>query len=122
MFSGGCTLEAAEEICDADIDTLQSLIDKSLVREEDGPGGEPRYVMLETIREFALERLEARDDAKDLRRRHAEHCSFDSERLQQVEVVETEPGAHTMCWDADRSSLYVFCPASDGAVVYEERA
>ncbi len=49
-------------------------------------------------------------------------CSFDSERLQQVEVVETEPGAHTMCWDADRSSLYVFCPASDGAVVYEERA
>jgi hypothetical protein len=37
-------------------------------------------------------------------------CSFDSERLRPVEVVETEPGAHTMCWDADRSSLFVFCP------------
>src|SRR4029078_312731 len=55
IFRGGCTLEAAEEICQADIDTLQSLIDKSLLRRQ----GE-RFWMLETIREYAAEQL-ARD-------------------------------------------------------------
>jgi predicted ATPase len=65
VFTGGCTLDAAEEVCDADLDTLQSLVDKSLVRH----GGE-RYWMLETIREYAAEQLGG-DDA--LRRRHAEY-------------------------------------------------
>ena len=54
VFAGGCNLEAAEEIADADLDTLQSLVEKSLLRFSDG-----RYWMLETIREYALERLEA---------------------------------------------------------------
>jgi DNA-binding beta-propeller fold protein YncE len=49
-------------------------------------------------------------------------CSFDSELLQQLETVETEQGAHTTCWDPDGRSLYVFCPASSGAAVYEEHA
>lgn len=49
-------------------------------------------------------------------------CSFDSERLQPVELVETEPGAHAICWDADRRSLYAFCPKSSGAAICEERA
>ena len=49
-------------------------------------------------------------------------CSFHSDRLQPVEVVETELGAHTMCWDPEHSSLYVFCPMSSGAAIYEERA
>jgi len=49
-------------------------------------------------------------------------CSFDSERLEQLETVETEPGAHTTCWDRTDRCLYVFCPASGGAAVYEERA
>jgi DNA-binding beta-propeller fold protein YncE len=49
-------------------------------------------------------------------------CSFDSERLEQVEVVATEPGAHTIGWDPDGRCLYVFCPASCGALVFEERA
>ncbi len=49
-------------------------------------------------------------------------CSFDSERLERVEVVETEPGAHTIGWDPDGRCLYVFCPASGGAMVFEERA
>jgi predicted ATPase/class 3 adenylate cyclase len=56
VFAGGCTLEAAEEVCDADLDTLQSLVEKSLVRFSDG-----RYWMLETIREYAAERLERED-------------------------------------------------------------
>jgi DNA-binding beta-propeller fold protein YncE len=49
-------------------------------------------------------------------------CIFDSERLEQLESVETEQGAHTSCWDPISQCLYVFCPASGGAAVYEERA
>jgi DNA-binding beta-propeller fold protein YncE len=48
-------------------------------------------------------------------------CSFDSERLEQLETVETERGAHTSGWDPVDRCLYVFCPASGGAAVYEER-
>jgi len=68
VFRGGCSLEAAEEVADADLDTLQSLVDKSLLRHS-----EERFWMLETIREYGLERLEASGDAEDVRRRHADH-------------------------------------------------
>jgi predicted ATPase len=61
VFRGGCTLEAAEEVTDADVDTLQSLVDKSLLRRTGD-----RYWMLETIREFAAERTD-----EEVRRRHA---------------------------------------------------
>jgi predicted ATPase/class 3 adenylate cyclase len=66
VFAGGCTLEAAEEVADADLDALQSLVDKSLLRH-----AEERFWMLETMREFALERLEKSGGAEDLRHRHA---------------------------------------------------
>ena len=72
VFRGGCTLETAELVCDADLDTLASLLDKSLLRRRTGPLGEERYWMLETIREFALERLHEVGLEDDLRRRHAE--------------------------------------------------
>jgi DNA-binding beta-propeller fold protein YncE len=49
-------------------------------------------------------------------------CSFDSDRLEPVEMVETEPGAHTIGWDPEGRRLYAFCPASGGAMVFEERA
>src|SRR5262245_1129018 len=52
VFTGGWTLDAAEEVCDCDLDTLASLVDKSLVREREG-----RFSMLETIREYMRERL-----------------------------------------------------------------
>jgi predicted ATPase len=65
-FAGGCTLEAAEAICDADLDLLQSLVDKSLVRHTGA-----RFWMLETIREYAEERLDELPDAEDIRARHA---------------------------------------------------
>ena len=48
-------------------------------------------------------------------------CSFDSERLEPLETIETEPGAHTSGWDPVDRCLYVFCPGSGGAAVYEER-
>ena len=57
VFAGGCTLEAAEAVCGADIDTLQSLVEKSLLR-----FSAERYWMLETIREYARERLRGRRD------------------------------------------------------------
>ncbi|HEX9738087.1 MAG TPA: adenylate/guanylate cyclase domain-containing protein [Candidatus Limnocylindria bacterium] len=68
VFVGGATLEAAEHVAEADLDTLQSLVDRSLVRRT----GE-RFWMLETIREFAVERLAASGEADELRRRFAEH-------------------------------------------------
>jgi DNA-binding beta-propeller fold protein YncE len=49
-------------------------------------------------------------------------CSFDSDRLEQLETVATEPGAHTLGWDPDGRCLYVFCPERCGALVLEERA
>ena len=59
VFAGGFTLEAAEEVCDAELDTITSLVDKSLVRHE-----EERFRMLETIREFARGRLDERTFAE----------------------------------------------------------
>jgi tetratricopeptide (TPR) repeat protein len=67
VFPGGCTLEAAENVCDADIDLLQSLLEKSLLRRT-----AERYWMLETIREFAAERLADLPGASELRRRQAD--------------------------------------------------
>jgi predicted ATPase len=61
VFRGAYTLAAAEAVCDADLDDLQSLLDKSLVRRRDD-GGEPRFWMLETIRAFAAEQLGATPD------------------------------------------------------------
>jgi predicted ATPase len=69
VFAGGCTLETAEAVCEADLDTLESLVDKSLLRIREAD----RFWMLETIREYAAERLEESGDADDLRQRHAEH-------------------------------------------------
>ena len=68
VFAGGCTLEAAEAVCGADLDTLQSLVEKSLVRVRD----EGRFWMLETIRELALERLAESGEEEALRRAHTE--------------------------------------------------
>jgi predicted ATPase/class 3 adenylate cyclase/Tfp pilus assembly protein PilF len=68
VFERGCTLEAGEAVCDADVDTLGSLLDKNLLRRD-----ESRYRMLETIREFARERFDEAADADEIRRRHAEH-------------------------------------------------
>jgi predicted ATPase len=72
VFSGGCTYETAEHIVDADPDTLQSLLDKSLLRKRDSRAG-PRYWMLETVREYAADALEASGEADAIRLRHAKH-------------------------------------------------
>jgi predicted ATPase/DNA-binding SARP family transcriptional activator len=78
VFVGGCTLEAAEAVCAGEEDLerdilagVEALITQSLLRQE-GPGAEPRFVMLETIREYASERLRESSEAEALRRQHAQ--------------------------------------------------
>jgi tetratricopeptide (TPR) repeat protein len=66
VFVGGCTLEAAESVCDVSLESLATLVDNNLLRRRDG-----RFMMLETVRHFAAERLEEAG-AEEVRRRHAE--------------------------------------------------
>jgi predicted ATPase/class 3 adenylate cyclase len=67
VFAGTFSLEAAEVICDADLDDLSAIVDLSLLKAT----GEGRFLLLETIREFAAERLEDAADGEEIRRRHA---------------------------------------------------
>jgi predicted ATPase/class 3 adenylate cyclase len=73
VFAGGCRLDGAEKVGDPEgtlellvIDGLASLIDKSLLHQTEDPDGEPRYWMLETIREFAAERRSSDEDAEQI--------------------------------------------------------
>jgi predicted ATPase/class 3 adenylate cyclase len=79
VFAGGCTYEAAEDVAGADPDTLQSLFDKNLVRRREADDA-PRFWMLETIREYAAERLEHGDDEEMIRGRHLDHFLALAER------------------------------------------
>jgi predicted ATPase len=78
VFVGGCTLEGVEAVCNtkADLeldllDGMSSMVDKSLLQQLEQPNGESRFTMLETIREYAKEKLEATSEAKLIRRTHA---------------------------------------------------
>ena len=85
VFVGGATLDAVEAVCwtrttrtragpsDEAIDGLGSLLDKSLVRRRDAASGEPRFAMLQTIREYAVERLRADGGLDESRERHASY-------------------------------------------------
>ena len=75
VFAGGCTIEAAQTVCGDELDVvdgLASLTEKGLTRLE-GSDEEPRFTMLETIREYAAEHLELSEEASTLHRHHAEH-------------------------------------------------
>jgi predicted ATPase/DNA-binding SARP family transcriptional activator len=88
VFAGGCTLASAEAVCEAELDTLASLVDKSLLRCE----GE-RYSMLATIREYAQELLRVSGEANEVNRRHAEHFLALAEEVrptQRVDPLEAE--------------------------------
>jgi predicted ATPase/DNA-binding CsgD family transcriptional regulator len=89
IFTDGRSIDAVEAICtpglDLDvIDGLESLLNKSLLIQKEGTGGEPRFFMLETIHEYAYESLLASGEYKLIRRRHLEYF---------LELVEDlEPG------------------------------
>jgi predicted ATPase/class 3 adenylate cyclase len=77
VFIGGANLEAIERVCGDvmagdPLNAVESLVDKSLLRQVEGMGGEPRFRMLETIREFAIDQARASGMWDELRRRHAE--------------------------------------------------
>jgi predicted ATPase/serine/threonine protein kinase len=81
VFVGGCTLESAEAVCDAKgdlgldvLDGMASMVDKSLMQQVQQSQGESRFIMLETIREYALEKLEESGEAPATKRAHAAYC------------------------------------------------
>jgi predicted ATPase/class 3 adenylate cyclase len=78
VFVDGCTIEAAEVVCRAAgelegdlVDGLVSLVDKSMLRQEEQAEGEPRFRMLQVLREFGLECLDTAGEAEVMRRAHA---------------------------------------------------
>ena len=100
VFVGGCMVDAVEAAAGDNparvsvLDQLGSLLDKSLLREVEGTDGEPRFVMLETLREFGLERLEASGEQEMIRYRHAnfflslaEQAEAGSESVEQVQWI-----------------------------------
>lgn len=97
VFAGGATLEAAEAVCkdssgaNADVEEgVGALVDNSLLRQLEQPGGEPRFVMLETIREYGLERLRADGRDEEALLRHARHF------LELAERADTELGGELL--------------------------
>src|SRR5262249_38201081 len=101
VFVGGCTLEAVEAVCQAVddpaagakpslevLDGVASLVDKSLLHQEEQASGEPRVRMLETVREYGLECLPASGEALAVRRAHADHYLA---LIEAVEPVLTGP-------------------------------
>jgi predicted ATPase len=103
VFSAGCTLEAINAICGASseidlVDPLEALVDNSLVTQEEGLNGAPRFRMLETVRAYAWERLAASGEDAEVQRRHADYylglvkatgaLLFASERTQARQAAE----------------------------------
>jgi tetratricopeptide (TPR) repeat protein len=110
VFAGGWTLETAEAVCGDDgldvLETLSSLVDKSLVRRVRRPSGEARFTMLETIREYAGELLEASGEGETLRRRHCENILARAEEGSAAWHAGADP--HTSLFavlDADHDNL-----------------
>jgi len=99
VFQGGRTIEAVEAVCCHNLpidvlDGLASLFNKNLLRQEGGPEGEPRFTMLETIHEYARERLQESGEVEDIQRQHAEYFTVLAERAE----PHTRGGPEQMRW------------------------
>jgi predicted ATPase/DNA-binding SARP family transcriptional activator len=106
VFRGSCTIEAAEAVADVPntLGLLGSLVDESLLRRVDGPGG-PRFAMLETIREYAAARLRESGGEGDARRRHAAYFLELAEAAGSDLVAGTFDGILLARLDADHDNL-----------------
>jgi predicted ATPase len=100
VFAGGCTLDAVEAVCDAQMDLqmdvldgMSSMVDKSLARQTEHGDGEPRFVMLETLREYAMEKLAENNEEIATRKAHAAYCLVLAE-----EGAAEEQGAQAVKW------------------------
>jgi predicted ATPase/class 3 adenylate cyclase len=104
VFPAGAALEVVETVCEADLEEILSLVSKSLVRQTQTDGAEPRYWMLETIREFATAMLDESQETATYRDRHLDW--FVGLACQARDLLEG-PGATT--WrgrlEADRENL-----------------
>jgi non-specific serine/threonine protein kinase len=94
-FSGGATLEALTDVCGNDsldvLRELRTLIGNSLVRRTDSLVGDPRYIMLESVREFGVERLRESDESEVILRRHASHFLHLAEQVESnLNTIERE--------------------------------
>ena len=123
VFVGGCPLDAAEAVCAVSgchgdvVESLTELIDESLVQRGEGAGGEWRFSMLETVRDYGLERLATSGEEETVRDAHADWCLAFAERAAPeltgpdyaawVERIEAELGniraAHV--WLFDRGAV-----------------
>jgi predicted ATPase len=92
VFRGSFSLDSAEAVCDADLDTVESLIVKSLLRRRWGTG---RLLMLDTIREYAGECLAASPEADEIHRRHAEYF-LDVARSANLNAGDLAPGGQRL--------------------------
>lgn len=124
IFVGGCTIESAATVCDPEgdlgieiVDGLSSFVDKSLLRITETDHGEPRFQMLETIREYGLEKLSESEEAATIRQRHEDHYL--------ALALEAEPellGANQKAWldrlehERDNLRSALWRSADDGRV------
>ena len=106
VFAGGATVEAAEAVTGADLDTLDRLVAKSLLVRRARADEPTRLLMLETVRAYAAERFAARPDAEIVRERHAEHFLAVAERHGADRALWGRDGrAHAAALDAESDNL-----------------
>jgi predicted ATPase/DNA-binding SARP family transcriptional activator len=127
VFVGGCTMEAAEAVCQPGdgsseeypplemevLEGIGALLEKSLLRQEEGGNGEPRFHMLETVREYGWECLAAGGEAPAARHRHLHYYLA----LAQSEIKEPEPGTWLERLEREHDN---FRAALDGSMRNEE--
>jgi len=111
VFLGGCTLEAVEAVCDTKKDLgldvlegMSSMVDKSLIRQTEQADGEPRFAMLETIREYAFVKLAACAEEPLVRRAHAAYCLVLAEQGA-ADDISTNHTAWLDCFDREHDNF-----------------
>jgi predicted ATPase len=115
VFAGSFSLDAAEDVADADLDMLATLVDLNLLK----PLGD-RFLMLETIREYAQERLAQHKEAEELHRRHAAWFTELTRAAEQHLIAGPEQVAWLERLDQENANLRVALETLDAAAAHEQ--